>query len=119
MARKSFTHGTPAQFEAMLENKISDLKGEDSKDSVTSAVNTSDDIDIDEYVERLGLETVGFLEAQGFEAYSSIEDGYLEIQVEGVSDIFVQPIDEIEPNWDDLNMDASTLADDVMEELSL
>lgn len=73
--------------------------------------------DIAEYAEALGQEIVGLLEAQGFEAYASVEGDYLEIEIEGEEDAFIQPLDEITPMWEDLNLDASTLADEVIDQL--
>lgn len=218
MARKSFTQGKPEQFEAVLENKIAELRGSHIKSSVTSAVDDKEFFDIDEhaynlikddkvgdyayelgqkaaqrlndkgfdassfiegggiphigievngihdifvkylseiavdwgkideaadkladeviekfelavsdditddYVETLGLEVVGLLEAQGFEAYSSVENDYLEIEIvddDGMQHWYIQPIDEIQPNWDDINTDASTVAAAVIEEIGL
>lgn len=73
-----------------------------------------------DYLDSLGLEVVGLLEAQGYEAYSSVEDDNLEIEIvdeDGVQHWYLQPLDEIEPNWDDLNTDASTIADAAIEEI--
>lgn len=81
-------------------------------------------IDITEYAEALGLAVLDFLNQQGFEGYSSIEDDYLEIEILGEEDeepeddtfVYIQPLSDIDPVWEDLDSDAATLAEEVLDE---
>lgn len=95
---------------------IIDNKNDDRWHQVATDLNYSES----DYLDSLGLEVVGLLEAQGYEAYSSVEDDNLEIEIvdeDGVQHWYLQPLDEIEPNWDDLNTDASTIADAAIEQI--
>lgn len=109
------TKGTPQQFAAALQDKLNELRGVDVESATT--IEGQEDVDVEEYAEQLGIEVVNFLRQQGFEGYASVEDGYLQIDIEGEDDnTFLQPLGEIDPIWGDLKSDAATLADEVIDQ---
>lgn len=79
---------------------------------------TSADAAIDtDYLEKLCEHVTADLDDAGYEAVARVEGEYIVIESMYDADSrYVQPIDDIEPNWDDLNDDAAELADAYMDE---
>lgn len=55
------------------------------------------------------------LSEQGFTGTFTLDGGYLSFEIDGEPDsIYVQSLSEIDPVWNDLDSDAATLADEVI-----
>lgn len=70
---------------------------------------------IEEYANDLGQKVVSLLSEQGFTGTFTVDGGYLSFEIDGEPDsIYVQSLSEIDPVWNDLDSDAATLADEVI-----
>lgn len=87
-----------------------------SVESATTITSADAAIDAD-YLEKLCEYVTAELDDAGYEAVARVEGEYIVIEsIYDVDSRYVQPIDDIEPNWDDLNDDAAELADAYMDE---
>lgn len=69
------------------------------------------------YLEKLCEHVTAELDDAGYDAVARVEGEYIVIEsMYDVDSRYVQPIDDIEANWDDLNDDAAELADAYMDE---
>lgn len=94
-------------------DKPEDVKG--NKD-ITSA--TLSDMD---YLEQLGDLTINTLQERGYSADVTVDDRYITINVyesdssDEIINTYLQPIEDVRVVWEDLEFDAITLADAVIE----
>lgn len=92
------------------------LVDDDIIESATTITSADAAIDKD-YLEKLCEHVTADLDDAGYEAVARVEGEYIVIESMYDADSrYVQPIDDIEPNWDDLNDDAAELADAYMDE---
>lgn len=92
------------------------LVDDDIIESATTITSADAAIDAD-YLEKLCEYVTADLDDAGYEAVARVEGEYIVIESMYDADSrYVQPIDSIEPNWDDLNDDAAELADAYMDE---
>lgn len=99
-------------YEDTKRNYPEDLKHLPKK--VTSA-NEIDDAD---YLEELCTGVTAILDDNGYDAVAELEGDYIVIQslYDPATSRYIQPIDEIEPNWEDIEDDTEQLADAYMQE---
>lgn len=84
----------------------------ESSENVTAA----DEIDDEEYLEKLCENVTILLDDARYDAVAELKDGYIYISDMYDSEIqFIQDIEEIEANWNDLDADAQQLADAFMD----
>lgn len=99
-------------YEDTKRNYPDDLKNLPKK--ITSAR----EIDDYEYLNDLCAGVTVILDDNGYDAVAELEGDYIVIQslYDPATSRYVQPIDEIEPNWDDIDDDTEQLADAYMQE---
>lgn len=111
--------------EAAIENGKSSFKRNYKYGRDWDVVNIDDVVDITsadaaidtDYLEKLCEYVTADLDDAGYEAVARVEGEYIVIESMYDADSrYVQPIDDIEPNWDGLNDDAAELADAYMDE---
>ena len=105
---------SPEEAWAEIENYeyAEDYDDIDASTDITAADEETDA----EYLEKLCEYVTVNLDDAGYEATAYIKDGYLVIESMYDSDSqFIQDIEEIEPNWDDLDSDAQKLFDAYVE----
>lgn len=70
---------------------------------------------VEEYANDLGQKVISLLSEQGFVGTFTVDGGYLSFEIDGEPDsIYIQSLSEIDPVWNDLDSDAATLADEVI-----
>ena len=70
---------------------------------------------VEEYANDLGQKVINLLSEQGFAGTFTVDGGYLSFEIDGEPDsIYIQSLSEIDPVWNDLDSDAATLADEVI-----
>lgn len=88
-------------------------------------IKAADEFDDIEYLDALKLAVEGYVEAQGYSCTTDIIDSlYFEVQLfdddeedfETPIYVYVIDLDDIEPNMDEVDDDAQTIADDAVEE---
>lgn len=88
----------------------------ESNKDITAA--TLSDID---YLEQLGDLTINTLQERGYSADVAVDDRYITINIyksdslDEIISTYLQPIEYVEVAWDDLELDALTLAEVVMD----
>lgn len=99
-------------YEDTKRNYPDDLKNLPKK--ITSA----SEVDDADYLEELCVGVTAILDDNGYDAVAELEGDYIVIQslYDPATSRYVQPIDEIEPNWDDIDDDTEQLADAYMQE---
>lgn len=105
---------SPEEAWAEIENYeyAEDYDDIDASTDITAADEETDA----EYLEKLCEYVTVNLDDAGYEAAAYIKDGYLVIESMYDTDSqFIQDIEEIEPNWDDLDSDAQELSDAYIE----
>lgn len=105
---------TPEEAWAEIEN----YDYSDDYDDIDAAtdIKATDEVNDSEYLEKLCEYVTINLDDAGYEATAYIKDGYLVIESMYDTDSqFIQDIEEIEPNWDDLDSDAQELSDAYIE----
>ena len=97
------------EWTSELEEYYNDI---DASTDITAADEETDA----EYLEKLCEYITVNLDDAGYEATAYIKDGYLVIEsMYDANSQFIQDIEEIEPNWDDLDSDAQELSDAYIE----
>ena len=72
---------------------------------------------VEEYADDLGQKVVSLLSEQGFVGTFTIDGGYLSFEIDGEPDsIYVNSSSEIDRVRDDLDSDAATLTDEVIDQ---
>lgn len=88
-------------------------------------IKAADEFDDIEYLDALKLAVEGYIEVQGYNCTTGIIDNlYFEVQLFDDDDedfetpiyVYVIDLDDIEPNMDEVDDDAQTIADDAVEE---
>lgn len=105
---------TPDEAWAEIEN----YDYSDDYDDIDASTNViaADEVTDSEYLEKLCEYVTINLDDAGYEATAYIKDGYLVIEsMYDAESQFIQDIEEIEPNWDDLDSDAQELSDAYIE----
>ena len=105
---------------------IDDLDDIGSTTTIASAdIKAADEFDDIEYLDALKLAVEGYVEVQGYNCTTDIIDNlYFEVQLFDDDDedfetpiyVYVIDLDDIEPNMDEVDDDAQTIANDAVEE---
>lgn len=115
------THRNKGSLEDMMqafEGRLKELGG-DVMSSCNSAVDIESD---DEYLDYLCNEIESYLGTEGFDAYvyvdtDSVPEG-ITVHFDTADDSLLEfsiPLEDIEPNWDDISSDADTIAQDAID----
>lgn len=112
---RSSNTGSLEEMQQAFEDKLAELGG-DVMSSCNSAIDIQED---DEYLDQLCTEVQHYLDQEGYDAYvhidtDSVPEG-LAVEFEDSSVTFSIPLEDIEPNWDDLMNDADTIAKDAID----
>ena len=105
---------------------IDDIEDIESTTTIASTdIKAADEFDDIEYLDALKLAVEGYVEAQGYSCTADIIDNlYFEVQLfdddeedfETPIHVYVIDLDDIEPNMDEVDDDAQTIANDAVEE---
>lgn len=90
----------------------------DDLKNLPKKITSANEIDDADYLEELCIGVTAILDGNGYDAVAELEGDYIVIQslYDPATSRYVQPIDEIEPNWDDIDDDTEQLADAYMQE---
>ena len=116
--------GTPQQLTEAIQNRISELSidaVEGSSDvNNLDVINAADDSDDMEYIEELAKSAAALAsEDSGYDVTHTVAGSMITFVAYKESEqlgTYIQPIDDIFPDWSEIDDDAQQLASDMLEE---
>lgn len=77
------------------------------------------EVTIEEYADSLGSEVILRLSEQGFDGFYKVGDKYLSIELDDPmingDGVFLQPLSDIEPDWNDFDKDVDSLVREIID----
>lgn len=118
MKKYNRQHGSAEEMLSAFQNRIDELGFGSSIESATNKVTSANEIDDADYLDELCVGVTAILDGNGYDVVAELEGDYIVIQslYDPAASRYLQPIDEIEPNWEDIEDDIEQLADAYMQE---